>query len=165
MSTVLTIRCVNYAEAIAPIQAIRRQVFQEEQGVSAELEFDGNDEAAIHLLAYQGDRAVGTTRIRYLSGASIPIPADVSLQNSEVVAKIERVAVLPEYRGQKIGQQLMEGAIAYLTQQQITAIKLNAQLSVQLFYEHLGFQPQGEVFDEAGIPHITMWYVFPGRRT
>ncbi|NEQ97195.1 MAG: GNAT family N-acetyltransferase [Cyanothece sp. SIO2G6] len=167
----LTIGRVDYAEAIAPIQAIRRQVFQEEQGVAAELEFDGEDATAIHFLAYQGDRAVGTTRIRYFPATSVMIPDFViaviadnttnTTNTCETVAKIERVAVLAECRGQKIGQQLMKEAIAYLNQQRITAIKLNAQLAVQAFYEQLGFHPQGAVFEEAGIPHVTMWYIPP----
>jgi len=155
----LTICRVDYAAAIAPIQAIRCQVFQQEQGVAESLEFDGEDEAAVHFLAYWGDRAVGTTRLRYLAGTAVTVPAHVSPPNPETVAKIERVAVLREYRGQCIGQKLMEAAIAYLHQQKITVIKLNAQLSVQKFYERLGFQPQGDIFDEADIPHITMWYV------
>ena len=149
MKDTLRIQQVHYTDAIEAIQSIRRQVFQIEQGVSPELEFDGEDEAATHFLAYQGEEAIGTARIRYLK-----IDEDQNLP----IAKIERVAVLGRYRGQGIGQQLMEVAIAHLSCRGITAIKINAQLQVQPFYERLGFSTYGSVFEEAGIPHIEMRY-------
>ena len=164
MTSSLTIQTVQYIKAIAPIQKIRRQVFQMEQGVAEALEFDGEDDHATHFLAYQGDEAVGTTRIRYLKKsaplpASLPITTDSSTTDGpRTIAKIERVAVLADYRGQGIGQQLMAAAIAHLQHQDITAIMINAQLQVQAFYERLGFRPRGAVFEEAGIPHVEMWY-------
>lgn len=147
MGETFSIQRVTYTEAIEPIQFVRRQVFQKEQGVAPELEFDGNDESATHFLAYQGSDAIGTARIRYLTA-----------DDSQPIAKIERVAVLAEYRGNGIGKQLMDVAIAHLRNQGITAIKINAQLQVQDFYERLGFSTCGAVFEEAGIPHIEMWY-------
>ena len=148
MSDTFSIQRVDYVNDIESIQFIRRQVFQFEQGVSPELEFDGEDECAIHFLAYQGAKAIGTARIRQLT------------KDMKPVAKIERVAVLAEYRGQGIGQRLMEVAIAYLHQNKITDIKINAQLHAQAFYERLGFSPRGSSFEEAGIAHIEMWYEF-----
>ena len=136
------IQTVTYQDAIADIQSIRRQVFQEEQGVAAALEFDGLDAQATHLLAIHQGVAVGTTRIRRLT---------------EDTAKIERVAVLAAHRGEGIGRQLMHYALDHLKRQGIPQIKVNAQLQVQPFYESLGFKVEGEVFEEAGIPHVTMW--------
>ena len=147
MGDTFSIQRVDYIEEIEPIQAIRRQVFQGEQGVAPELEFDGQDETATHFLAYQGSDAIGTARIRYLT-----------TDDSPSIAKIERVAVLAAYRGKGIGKRLMEVAIAHLHTQGITAIKINAQLQVQDFYERLGFSTRGTVFEEADIPHIEMWY-------
>ena len=34
---------------------------------------------------------------------------------------------------------------------------LHAQISAQDFYVKAGFQPRGEVFEEAGIAHVEMW--------
>lgn len=137
----ITTRVVTYREAIADIQAIRRQVFQQEQGVSAELEFDGLDDAATHLLACDRTQAVGTARLRPLDNRK---------------AKVERVAVLASHRGRGIGRQLMVAAIAQVRSQGMTTIKINAQLQVKAFYERLGFVAQGAVFEEAGIPHVAM---------
>ncbi|MGB3613076.1 MAG: GNAT family N-acetyltransferase [Elainellaceae cyanobacterium] len=138
----VTIEIVTYRDATADIQTIRRQVFQQEQGVSAELEFDGLDDDAIHLLAYHQEQAVGTCRLRNLG---------------EEITKVERVAVLVSHRGQGIGRQLMVSAIDYLTHQGVQTIKISAQTQVEAFYERLGFETVGEVFQEAGIPHVTMW--------
>ncbi|MBD1995802.1 GNAT family N-acetyltransferase [Leptolyngbya sp. FACHB-541] len=137
----LVIRVVFYAAEKSLIQAIRYQVFQVEQGVDAVLEFDGQDEAAIHLLAHLNGEPVGTARIRLLS---------------DQLAKIERVAVLSNCRGQGIGKRLMEEAIVFLNTKNIPEIKVNAQHYVKDFYQKLGFEQRGEVFEEAGIPHIEM---------
>ena len=145
------IQPVNYIDNIEAIQSIRRQVFQMEQGVPPELEFDREDETATHFLVYHGENAIGTARIRYLESDN---------EHDPLIAKIERVSVLADYRGQGIGQQLMEVAIAHLRHRGITHIKLNAQLQVQAFYKRLGFSPCGPVFEEAGMAHIAMRY-FP----
>jgi ribosomal protein S18 acetylase RimI-like enzyme len=138
----IAIKSVTYAEALEPLQMIRRRVFQEEQGVPPELEFDGYDDAAHHLLAYLNNDPVGTLRIRYLP---------------PFTAKIERLAVLAIARDQGIGKQLMQMAMDHIkAQQQWEWIQLNAQIQVQTFYEKLGFQAIGEEFQEAGIPHIQM---------
>ncbi|MEM9220214.1 MAG: GNAT family N-acetyltransferase [Cyanobacteria bacterium P01_F01_bin.150] len=157
MGDTFSIQRVDYKEDIEPIQTIRRQVFQFEQGVSPELEFDGHDEAAIHFLAYQGNEAIGTARIRYLTTNNVNTD-DANADDSKIIAKIERVAVLAEHRGNGIGKRLMEVAIAYLYSQGITAIKINAQLQAQTFYEQLKFTARGSNVEEAGIPYIEMWY-------
>ena len=151
MGDTFSIQRVSYGANLEPIQAIRRQVFQVEQGVPPELEFDEYDEAATHFLAYQGGEAIGTARIRYLT-------TEPDTEHSDPIAKIERVAVLAKYRQNGIGKQLMQIAIAHLQRQGIASIKINAQLQVQSFYERLGFSTRGDVFEEAGIPHIEMWY-------
>ncbi|NJL37936.1 MAG: GNAT family N-acetyltransferase [Leptolyngbyaceae cyanobacterium RM2_2_4] len=137
----LVIRVVSYTAEKTAIQAIRHQVFQVEQGVDPALEFDGQDETAIHLLAQIEAEPVGTARIRLLS---------------EQLAKIERVAVLSSCRGQGIGKRLMEEAIVFLNTKNIPETKVNAQLYVKDFYQKLGFEQRGEVFEEAGISHVEM---------
>ncbi|MBD2464010.1 GNAT family N-acetyltransferase [Oscillatoria sp. FACHB-1407] len=140
MNTV-TLEIVAYSEAMIAIQTIRHTVFQVEQCVDPDIDFDGQDDEATHLLAYADDKPIGTARIRYLSDS---------------LAKIERVAVIPAYRGRGIGKQIMDCAIAFLNHQKIPEIKINAQVHAKTFYEKLGFQQYGEEFDEAGIPHIEM---------
>jgi predicted GNAT family N-acyltransferase len=121
---------------------VRRLVFQEEQGISADLEFDGQDAAAQHFIAFLGHQIVGTARVRYFPE-----------QNA---AKIERMAVLSNFRKQGIGFELMQYILNYLQLARIQMAKIHAQERVKLFYERLGFQQQGLPFDEAGISHISM---------
>lgn len=135
------IETVAYRDSTVDIKYIRTKVFQEEQGVSAELEFDGLDDSTIHLLAYAGDKAVGTARIR-------EIDADTS--------KIERLAVLPEYRQQGIGTQLMQFALSIITQRNQSTVIVHAQAYIASMYQQLGFTIVGEQFVEAGIPHVKM---------
>jgi predicted GNAT family N-acyltransferase len=135
----VTVQLAIYSEVI---QTIRREVFQREQGVSEELEFDGLDDSAEHLLAYRDGNPVGTARIRRLN---------------DKIVKIERLAVLSSVRGLGIGWQLMEEAIAvargYADAEEIV---INAQEYVTRLYEKLGFEVVGDRFEEAGIPHVKM---------
>jgi len=89
MSQIITIKIVNYSQEIQALEQIRRKVFQEEQNVSEELEFDGLDTTSEHLLAYLNQEPMGTLRIREV--------------NPKLV-KIERLAVLATARNQGIGR-------------------------------------------------------------
>jgi 2-dehydro-3-deoxyphosphogluconate aldolase/(4S)-4-hydroxy-2-oxoglutarate aldolase len=142
------IQLANFSRDFPAIQQIRIQVFQEEQGVDPALEFDGQDEMAEHFLAYVADRAVGTLRLRHLPAN----PASGSLRCS----KIERLAVLPDFRGRGIGLQLMEAALDHLTQQGSQVAIVHAQTYIQGLYDKLGFLVEGTLFEEANIPHVKM---------
>lgn len=120
--------------------AIRRRVFIEEQNVPEELELDELDATAVHLLAVQDGRPVGTARL-LIEGKS---------------AKIGRVAVLPEMRGTRAGAALMRAALDELRARGVTKAKLGAQTHAIGFYEKLGFTVHGPEYDDAGIPHRDM---------
>jgi ElaA protein len=126
---------------LATCHALRRTVFIEEQGVSLADEVDGRDDAAIHFLAQQDNRPIGTLRI--LSGPGY--------------GKIGRVCVLAEARGQGIGAALIRAALDHLRQTPgMTQAKLGAQTQALAFYERLGFTAYGPEYLDAGIPHRDM---------
>ncbi len=137
----LQIKIVTYTEALEEIRLIRTLVFHKEQGVDPELEFDGKDSTAEHLLAYWNNQAVGTARIRGLS---------------EDIVKIERLAVRKSARGKGIGKKLMQTALDLAIQQGFETATINAQEYVKGLYSQLGFVQVGDKFDEAGIPHVKM---------
>lgn len=137
----LQIKQVNYSEAISAIKAIRVKVFQEEQGVAEDLEFDGLDETAIQLLAYIDHKPVGTARIRYLK---------------EQTVKIERLAVLSEARGNGVGKKLMETALKIAASNNYKIAIVYAQEYIKQLYQQLGFEQIGASFKEAGIVHVKM---------
>lgn len=120
---------------------VRRKVFQEEQGIDGTLDFDGKDESSIHIVVYEDDKPVGTGRIRELEKGN---------------AKIERVAVLSEMRGQGIGKLILEQMHTYLISNNFNSVILDSQYHAKKFYEKLGYSQKGEIFEEVGIPHIVM---------
>jgi predicted GNAT family N-acyltransferase len=137
----LEIKTVQYQDSMVAINQIRTKVFQEEQGVSAELEFDGLDASAIHFLAYVNSKAVGTARIREIDADAV---------------KIERLAVLPDYRKQGLGKQLMRSALSTIAQRGKCLVIVHAQVYIAQLYQQLGFAIVGEQFNEAGISHVKM---------
>ncbi|MES2142821.1 MAG: GNAT family N-acetyltransferase [Pseudomonadota bacterium] len=126
---------------IATCQALRRTVFIDEQGVDPELEVDGLDGEATHLLAVKQGRPVGTARILFKGD----------------VAKVGRVCVLPELRGTGMGKALMMAAIAECRGRLgLSQVRLGAQSYAIGFYQALGFVAEGPEFIDAGIPHREM---------
>jgi len=121
--------------------SIRKRVFIEEQGVPEEMELDEFDLNARHALAYANSECIGTARLVTLS---------------RNIGRIGRMAVLPRYRGQGFGRLLLETLLKVSQSQDIKQVELHAQVSVIPFYEQYGFIAQGNVYDEAGIPHRDM---------
>lgn len=120
---------------------VRRKVFVQEQGVPEELEMDAIDDTAIHLVAALPQRVIGTARLFPGHGRSW---------------HVGRVAVLPEWRGHGIGERLMRLAAEAARELGGETIELHAQLGVVGFYERLGYQAEGDPFEEAGIMHRSM---------
>lgn len=130
---------------------IRERVFVGEQGIADELERDGLDEIAWHLVAWQDDVAVGTARVLGLDRDDNPVPPAASK-----VARIGRMAVLPEKRRLGIGRRLLDAALELARDHGIESADLSAQEYVVPFYERAGFRAQGDGYLEAGIPHRYM---------
>lgn len=120
---------------------IRKRVFIEEQGVPEAMELDEYDPIAQHALAYLGDDCIGTARLIVLA---------------EHQGQIGRMAVLPIYRRQGIGGQLLGSLLELGQSQGINQFVLHAQLSAISFYTQFGFIAQGDIYDEAGIAHRDM---------
>ncbi len=120
---------------------IRQRVFVEEQGVPADLERDSQDGEALHWLGWREGRVAGTARLVRYGGQS---------------AKVGRVAVLPEWRSSGLGRELMEAIHGWVKDQPLQQIVLDAQVTVIPFYEKLGYQAEGDIFEEAGILHQRM---------
>ncbi len=133
-----TIHQVTWHDAEPLLREVREAVFMREQGVSAELEWDGLDENAQHVLAVSDTgQAIGCGRI---------------LPNSH----IGRIAVLPAWRGKKVGTALLQALLAYAQSRHFPEVDLDAQVQALPFYRNLGFAEEGEVFLDAGIPHRKM---------
>lgn len=121
------------------IRLVRTEVFVVEQGVPIELEIDGADPLARHVLAVlPGGQSIGTARL---------------LDNGQ----IGRIAVLKRWRGKGVGRQLVETLIHLARSNETRHLFLHSQTQAVPFYEKLGFREDGSPpFDDAGIPHVHM---------
>jgi predicted GNAT family N-acyltransferase len=72
------------------------------------------------------------------------------------VAKIGRMAVLRQMRGQRFGDLVLTGLLQAAKARGDKAILLHAQCTAEKFYARQGFTTQGPVFQEAGIDHVEM---------
>ncbi len=140
MAPAVEIVPVRSADQMAAAYAIRRRVFIEEQSIDQNLERDHYDLSALHVLALQDGHPAGCGRM-VLTAAG---------------AKIGRMAVLPEHRGRGLGRMVLDHLIALARRNGAVLAYLHAQVAVEGFYLKRGFQPVGEVFEEAGIPHRKM---------
>jgi predicted GNAT family N-acyltransferase len=139
----MQVRCfpVTTEEDMKRCFTIRREVFVGEQNVPADLEIDGQDPAARHFAAKAEGEMVATCRVRLMGSA----------------AKIERVAVLKDFRNKGIGRILMRYIMNELRKTgQISLFKLSSQAQAVPFYEKLGFKTRGGEYLDAGIPHYDM---------
>lgn len=133
-----SIYLARWAESENEIRSIRSEVFIKEQHVPEELEWDGMDEEAIHVIAMdENQQPVGTGRL--LS-----------------TGQIGRMAVLPQERNKGIGSDMLDTLIRYAQQHLATTVFLNAQLYAVGFYKRHGFVQVGENFEDANIPHCKM---------
>ena len=132
---------IDATSALMPaVFAVRHQAFVVEQAVPPELERDEFDAIAIHLAALRGDEVIGTLRI-VVSGGT---------------AKIGRMAVLAAHRKNGVGSRLMHRAADVARTMGVRDITLHAQLTAKAFYARLGYKEEGDMFEEAGIRHVSM---------
>lgn len=75
------------------------------------------------------------------------------LADSGGVFRIGRVCTARFARGTGAGARLMEAAVAYVGGAESV---LGAQTYAADFYARFGYVPEGEEYDDDGIPHITM---------
>lgn len=142
----LRIEKYHWQEAPEQVRGIRQRVFVDEQQVPAELEWDATDHGAQHYLVLtDSGHAVATARLYGDPGAT---------------GYIGRMAVLPDYRGQQIGQQLLHHLIAEGAGQFAT-LQLSAQHHALEFYQCAGFHVCSDEYKDAGIAHFDMRCLAP----
>ena len=134
------IKIVETVEEYQSILKIRKSVFIEEQKISEAIEIDSNEKKSQYIIAYFNETPVGTARWRYV--------------DREV--KLERFAVLKEYRKIGIGRMLNDFILNEIPPSK--TIFLNSQETAIKFYIKLGFEVVGSPFTEAGISHTKMIY-------
>ncbi len=122
------------------VAALRTRVFVEEQGVPAEIEQDLHDATAVHALAEDGEgRVVATGRLL--------------VRDRGVIG---RMAVDASARGHGYGAAVLAELQRQAAARGLAEVELHAQLTARGFYERAGYTAVGDVYEEAGIAHVTM---------
>jgi predicted GNAT family N-acyltransferase len=129
---------VKFDEQYAPeIRVIRNAVFTNEQHIDEDIDFDGQDRDAVHVLVVYEGKHVGTGRML-------------------IDGHIGRLAVLREYRGRGLGAKVVLALVKEAKNMGTKRVYLGAQKHAVGFYEKLGFSVYGEPYTEANIEHIHM---------
>lgn len=134
---------VTTPEEREAVFALRMIVFVEEQQVPPEEELDAYDVTATHFLARDNaaNEIIGTARL---------------VDKGNGTAKIGRVAVRQDWRGQGIGAVLMREVERHARTVGFRRLILDAQCYAIPFYEKLGYEAEGEIFLDANIEHRFM---------
>lgn len=138
MDDSFTVHILSWRDGELLLREVREAVFMREQGVSAGLEWDGLDESCQHVLAInKNGGAIACGRIT-------------------AQGKIGRMAVLPNWRGKKVGSAVLEALLEEARRKKLPNVVLDAQTQVAGFYQRFGFVEVGEIFMDANMPHIKM---------
>ncbi len=135
------LRMARGLDALPQARAVREAVFVQEQGFHNE--FDGVDPAAEHAALFDGACAVAV-------GRAYPDPAEPACWH------IGRICVLPEYRGQHLGERIMRALEDRAAALGARRVQLSAQVQASGFYQKLGYSAQGEPYLDEHCPHIRM---------
>ncbi len=137
-NSLFTVHTAHWLDETPALRLVRSQVFVAEQKVPEKLEWDDDDQDALHFLAEDGaGQPIGTARL---------------LQTGQ----IGRMAILKPWRGRGVGDALLSQVLEHIVQAEYPAPFLNAQVQVMDFYSRFGFVAKGEPFLEAGIAHQRM---------
>lgn len=132
------VRPARWPDDESAIRAIREAVFVVEQGVPAQLEWDGRDARCAQVLALDSQgNPLGTARM---------LPD----------GQIGRMAVLAPWRGQGVGRALLGELLRLAATQGLEKVWLHAQARAADFYRRQGFRVMGDPFEEASIVHVAM---------
>lgn len=122
----------------AQAEPIRTTVFVDEQKVPADIEIDDWDPVSLHALALD--------------------PAGVALGTGRLLpdGHIGRMAVLRPARGRGVGRALLRALVQAARERGHREVVLSAQTHAVGFYRSEGFVEEGQVYEDAGIPHLQM---------
>lgn len=131
----LGIRVADGVDDLLLAISIRGAAFVGERILPVYEDIDRNDMCSTHLIGYVGDSPAGTIRIRYFAD----------------FVKFERLAVLPQHRGDKLASALVKAALAFVQQKGYRRVYGQAAEPFLPFWKKHGFsQRSGD-----GITYMT----------
>lgn len=130
------------------VAALRQRVFVVEQNCPY-ADLDGLDEAARHLVAVGDDPLRPAACLRLFA----PPPRD----GARTAVRLGRIVVSPDRRKTGLGPALIREGLAEAARLRPGApTVISAQAALREYYAAFGFVADGPVYDEDGIPHVSM---------
>ena len=127
-------------ELMKKAHKIRYDVFVIGQNCPEDLEWEFEEEST-HFILIENDIPLATARHR----------------KTENGFKLERFAVLTQARGKGFGMLILKAILEDIKESNDLKY-MHAQEQVIPFYEKVGFEKSGKIFEEAGIMHYKMKY-------
>lgn len=122
-------------------RVVREAVFVQEQQVASEAEWDAWDAVARHAVIESGQVPIATGRLLSLGDGR---------------ARIGRMSVVRQHRGQGLGSTLLAALLDDARRLEFDAVVLHAQEHAIGFYQRAGFTIEGPAFEECNRPHQRM---------
>jgi predicted GNAT family N-acyltransferase len=107
------------------IKEMRYTIFTMEQGIAHELDEDGLDDTSVHVIGYHAETnaAVASGRLTITGNTGV----------------LSRIAVNKEYRGLKLGQEVVRQLEKIAIERNIQTVSLNPHTYLEKFYADLGY--------------------------
>ncbi|MEZ0325292.1 MAG: GNAT family N-acetyltransferase [Fimbriimonas sp.] len=121
---------------------LRRAVLRIPLGLDLSEEELAAESNEIHLAAFEDDHVIACLVL-------VPMP------DGEI--KMRQVAVRPDLQGTGIGTRLVQASEDLARQRALQTMTLHSRDTAVRFYERMGYQIEGEMFEEVTIPHFGMF--------
>ena len=121
----ISIKEVETATELVQAQNIRVEVLESEQGFSHEVNIDGRDETASHVLILDDGLPVATARLT---------------AEGEGEGMIERIATLRSHRGRGLGKRLIQTLESVAERRGVHTVSIEPHAHLEEFFDQLGYK-------------------------
>ncbi len=124
-SHAISIKQVGTADELRQAQGIREIVLEGEQGFAHEVNVDGQDASAMHVLVLDRGEPVGTARVT---------------KRSETEGMLARIALLGSHRGKGLGKRMLRHLETVAKHAGLQTIYVEPHAHLEPFFRSLGYE-------------------------
>ena len=121
----IVFKIASSAVDLESVKEMRYKVFTIEQGIAHQLDDDGLDDSSIHVLGYHQEVAASLVSGRLTINGRTGV--------------ISRIAVYKEYRGLKLGQEVVKRLEKLAIEMGVETLSLSPHAYLEKFYADLGY--------------------------
>ena len=137
-SSKITLKRITTNRELHQAQQIRIEVLEHEQGFPHNVNIDGLDQSAIHVLLLDEENPVGTARL-------------TKLNDKEGI--IARIALLRSHQGKSLGKYLIHELEIQALQLGLTTLYIEPLYHLKPFFESIGYRQVND-FGKEGDHHL-----------